>query len=303
MTSALQPRLVVALILVAGVAAAWSGVSISHGLQDAALARESQAVSQRDTAGLEETRARLDLIAATSEHAQLASVAAERPTLLDALTAAKSALAAAEGKVDVDAQRHAIIDAENRGFAERGDPAVVRAAAETIRTATGEVTAAVDASARALAAAASTPAVTYSASQVVGAPASGTQNGQDDWFAQARALLDRVGGSGIELRAFDGGCGDVVAGACAFVPAYIAVTPAFAELSSRQKIWTLTHEVAHFSEMNVWFDLQDSPRYQQLFGDNPERLANCMAQVRGAYSGCSSDEVDFAAGVWNGVVS
>ncbi len=65
----------------------------------------------------------------------------------------------------------------------------------------------------------------------------------------------------------------------------------------------MTHELAHFYQGYVWYQIQDSPRFQSVFRGDIERLANCMAQVRGAYSGCSGDELDFAASVWDGNVS
>jgi hypothetical protein len=302
---------------------------VAVGTSRAADAAESeQRAETRAVAAAQDRAAALgeELAAQRATADERAAVLDARPAFTEALAAAGAALATADGRVDASAQRQRIVDAQTIVSGERADPAIVAASAEVVRTATAEVTTAVAAYEAEQARLAAEAAATAfrpggsgrssggsggsggsgsgggSGGSGSGGGSSGDSGGSGggDWFSEARAILDRVGGGGIELRRFDGGCGAVEVAACAYLPAYIGVMPNFASLSYGRKVWLMTHELAHFYEGYVWWELQDSATFGSLFGGDMELLANCMAQARGAYNGCSGDRVAFAAGVWNG---
>ena len=307
--------LVAGTVLVLGVAAGVVAVRAGGAATAAEAGRQGAAHA------LAETRDRVaaldgELRATRTRSEALSAVLDARRDFVAAVAAARTALESAGGKVDVSSQRQRILDAQTTVLAERADAGVVATAAADVRAATTEVADAVAAhdaeQARLVAArvpgpvrsdgSGGRPSAGGSAGGGGTSGSGGASDGGGDWFADARAILTRVGGGDIELRAFDGSCGAVEVAACAYIPAYIGVMPSFASLSYGRKVWLMTHELAHFYEGYVWWDILDSPTFGALFGGDMERLADCMAQVRGAYSGCSGDQVSWAAGIWDGAV-
>ncbi|MFB7251152.1 hypothetical protein [Microbacterium sp. NPDC056234] len=129
------------------------------------------------------------------------------------------------------------------------------------------------------------------------------QGAEPDGHSRVRAALDLVGGEDVGLEA-SSSCAGGTAAACANSDGYIKYSAEVATWSDSRLQWAMAHELAHIHQFRVWGALNDSGAYQELFGGDPELLANCMALVRGYAGavGCDSDQQAWASGVWVGVV-
>ena len=237
-----------------------------------------------------------------------------RTPFIAAIGTFSTALASAKGKVDASAHLARVTTAQATVLAERERPDVVAAATTTVTSATGEVNTAVKAYeeeqrriAEAAAAAAAARARASSGRWSGGASLASTgggssSNGGGNAVDRARAALNQVGGGHVPVRAYDGNCQGRYADACSLSSGYIAVAPGIASYSQGRLLWAMAHELAHQYQFGAWGALQRSGSFASLFGGNFEKLANCMAAVRGYGSGnvsCSGEQLNFAAGVWN----
>lgn len=278
--------------------------SVATDAQITSLRAEAAAAeTDMDAAELSQFGADVIRLATQTDYTVRQSVLDERPGFVAAVAAADAAFASAKDKVDVASSRAAVIAAQDAVRAERLDSALVRAqttAVTDIATAvTAEVKAHDDRIAAARAAASRTGGRTGGSGGAVGGPG---------WFADMRQRLTNVGGSHVELREFDGQCGGTYALACAYSQGYIAVAPGIASWSGSRKNWAMVHELAHTYHFARWGAVAGSGGYSQLFGSNPELLANCMASARGYTdhghnSQCNSDRLAWAAALWNGNVA
>lgn len=244
-----------------------------------------------------------DLADVTAIYDARQTVLGERAAFVAAVARADAAFTSAKGKVEVEDRRQAVIASQNKVLSERTDAGAVSAQTTVVADIASKVEAEVKAH--------DERAATASRSVRTPAPARSAQatapsNGGGDWFADMRQRLNAVGGGHINLVEYDGTCGGQFAAACSYSGGTIKVHSSIAGWSSARKSWAMTHELAHQSHFNAWNDINASAGYQQLFGSNPEILANCMASARG-YSNhghhCSSDMVNWAAGIWNGRIA
>lgn len=219
----------------------------------------------------------------------IAALAASRPAFDDVIAQAAAALTSAQGKADVDAARAAIHAAQSAVLAERKNPATVATATATVSA----IVASLNGDAAAFDAA--TAGSTHAGGAGGGPGASG--------FDRVRRALDRVGGAGVPLYE-SGGCAGGDAPACANSEGYIKYRADLADWPEDRLLWAMAHELAHIHQFRVWGDLSASDAYAQLFSDDPEFLANCMAAVRGypGSVGCDSVQQGWAASIWVGVV-
>lgn len=248
-----------------------------------------------------------DLSDAASEHAARQAVLGERAAFVAAVASADAAFNAAKDKVSVDSSREAVIAAQNTVLAEKSDPQVVVAQTAAVADIAVKVTADVKAHDERVAAAAASRANKsggWAPSRGQSSPA--PSGGGGDWFGDMRQRLNAVGGSHITLVEYDGSCGGQFAMACSFSGGTIKVHSSIAGMSPARRSWSMAHELAHQSHFNRWSEINGSAGYQQLFGSNPELLANCMASARG-YSNhghrCSGEMVNWAAGIWDGRIA
>lgn len=243
-----------------------------------------------------------------TEASVLAEAAAARTTFVDALGALRTALESAADKVDVASQRQAALDAQATVVAAPDEPETYAEPIAAVQRATSEVDAKVkayEAEQRRKAAEAAARR-SYSAPITRGSSGSTGGGGGAGWFAEMRAILNNVGGSGYALVEYDGNCGGVTAPACAKSNGTIMVSSAVANWPYVTKVWGMTHELAHQYQFRVWKQMTASPSYQTLFNKNPELLANCMAATRGATQaagGCGPAQLGWAAGIWQGIVA
>jgi hypothetical protein len=133
--------------------------------------------------------------------------------------------------------------------------------------------------------------------------ASSVQGADADGHARVRAALDLVGGEDVGLEQ-SSSCAGGTAAACANSNGYIKYRADVATWSDSRLNWAMAHELAHIHQFRVWGTLNDSGAYQEMFGGDPEFLANCMAVVRGYAGsvGCDPEQLAWASGIWVGVV-
>lgn len=133
--------------------------------------------------------------------------------------------------------------------------------------------------------------------------ASSVQGADADGHARVREALDLVGGEGVGLEQ-SSSCAGGTAAACANSNGYIKYRADVATWSDSRLNWAMAHELAHIHQFRVWGTLNESSAYQEMFGGDPEFLANCMAVVRGYAGsvGCDSEQQAWASGIWVGVV-
>lgn len=263
-------------------------------------------------------RTELELVSTLADHdarAALSGTLVEaRAPFLAAVGAFGTTLESATGKVDASAHRARVETAQDAVLAERDRPDVVAAATETVRSSAGELDAAVksyDEEQRRIAEAAAAAAAAASAAKSRGGSGGwsggasiaqsrgGGGGGGGNAVDRARGALAQVGGGHIAVRAYDGNCQGRYADTCSYSSGYIAVAPAIAGYSQSRLLWAMAHEFAHQAQFGVWGSLQRSGTFAALYGGNMEKLANCMAAVRGYGSGCSAEQMHFASGVWN----
>lgn len=122
-----------------------------------------------------------------------------------------------------------------------------------------------------------------------------------DWLGELRSILNNVGGGHIGLSEYDGNCGGGYSDACSSSNGEIFVTKTLASKSYGTKVWAMTHELAHQYQFKSWGSISSAPEYQNLFGGDIEKLANCMAVARGNGGGisCSQAQIDWAGQIWN----
>ncbi len=274
-------------------------------------ARESRVLAldtdiEHAQASLTDLRTTIDV--ENAEASVLAEAATARGTFVEAVGALRTALDKAANKVDVGSQRQAALDAQATVTTAPDEPGTYTEPTAAVQRATSEVDAKVkayEAEQRRKAAAAA--ARSYSAPVTRGSgSAPSTGGGGGGWFAEMRAILNNVGGSGYALVEYDGNCGGVTAPACASSGGTIMVSSAVANWPYVTKVWGMTHELAHQYQFRVWKQMTASPSYQTLFNNNPELLANCMAATRGATQaagGCGPAQLGWAAGIWQGIVA
>lgn len=243
-----------------------------------------------------------------TEASLLAEAATARKTFVDAVGGLRTSLESATNKVDVASQRQAALDAQATVISAPDDPETYTEPTAAVQRATSEVDAKVkayEAEQRRKAAEAAARR-SYSAPITRGSSGSTGGGGGGGWFAEMRAILNNVGGSGYALVEYDGNCGGVTAPACASSNGTIMVSSAVANWPYVTKVWGMTHELAHQYQFRVWKQMTASPSYQTLFNKNPELLANCMAATRGATQaagGCGPAQLGWAAGIWQGIVA
>jgi len=128
-----------------------------------------------------------------------------------------------------------------------------------------------------------------------------------NWFAEARAILNKVGGKHVKLVKYNGNCSGHRVVACTSFKGttvtHIAISSGFAKWSKARKVWALTHELAHTYQVKIMPKLKAAPNFKKLFGSNLETLANCMASVKGKTNHgtrCTSTMLKAAAKVWKG---
>lgn len=122
--------------------------------------------------------------------------------------------------------------------------------------------------------------------------------GGGNWFSEMRQILNDVGGSWVSLEEFDGYCGGTWAKGCA-TPGLIRINSSAADESTWRKYWIMTHELAHIHQFGRWDELNNDSQYHDLFGGNPEKMANCMATLRGySVTSCTQDQLNYAGGYW-----
>jgi hypothetical protein len=234
----------------------------------------------------------------------------ERPAFIEAVRSAGAAFEAAAGKVDVSTAHAAVLQAQATVLAETESTDAVKAQTAAVTQATADVTAAVAAFDARKAAenvkkpAGSAPAAPLAptTSQPAPPPAPALS-----WFDDMRQRLNNAGGSHVSLFEYDGQCGGRYAVACSFAGVGIGVHSGIASWTSARKNWVATHELAHQYHFAVWNQVASSGGYGQLFGGDPELLANCMSSARGVTNhghagACTRDRIDWAAQIWNGVV-
>lgn len=246
-----------------------------------------------------------DLSDVASEYEARQAVLGERAAFVAAVTDADAAFATAKDKVSVESSREAVIAAQNAVLAERADPKVVIAQTAAVAGIATKVIAEVKAHDERVAATAAARA-NQSSGWAPSRGQSSPSGGGGDWFADMRQRLNTVGGGHINLEEYDGTCGGQFAAACSFSGGTIKVHSSIAGWSSSRKNWAMSHELAHQSHFNRWSEINGSAGYQQLFGSNPELLANCMASARGYTNHghrCSGEMVNWASGVWAGRIA
>lgn len=281
------------------------GITVISGISQASAAADRaqgnatvQALNARASASETETAKLVAETRAVTQHVAAAqAVLNKRPAFLSAIADFRTAADAATGKVDIAAERAVVLAAQAAVVAERTNPASVDTQTKIVTDATAKVMAAVAAwqGAHQLPAPKKLPTTRRATPS---APAS-------DWLAEARSILDQVGGTGIPLEAYDGHCGSKVAVGCSQA-GIIKVAPTFASMSTSRKYWAMTHELAHQYQFRIMSQLRASATFGSLFGGNLELLANCQAADHGhpsAYQSCSSTQLSWAQNIWNGVVA
>ena len=253
--------------------------------------------------------------------ATIAGLLESKTEFLTAVSDYKTVVTEAAGKVDtaatdeqVKAQQQKVITAvetnpeyRSDGVLFKDDPVdVLKTATADVNTLTSQLRADIKTyeAQQAQQAARSKPAPNRNPSN----PAN--NSGPYDWYADARNILNQVGGGFVELERFDGNCGSVPNVEACTYGNVIAVGPKFGTISYARKVWVMTHELAHIYQFKVWGTLMDSGTYQALYQDSAgypaiEKLANCMTKTRGVYYSslnCSQDMLNFASGIWNGSV-
>ncbi|WP_248149891.1 hypothetical protein [Microbacterium aoyamense] len=309
----------------AAVVVAVIGVTLCSLSATSALVQSFSTDIQIDERQAQVTPAQLDLSAAESvrldaetveavlesSYAARQAVLEARPAFVAAVAAATTAFASAKDKVDVSGHRAAVVTAQDVVRATTTDAKLVQEQSDAVTAIASTVTAEVkafDERVAAEAAARAAAAVARESRSYDGAVWTGEGAGAGDWFADMRQRLTNVGGGHIELRQFDGSCGGVQSVACAYSTGGIRVAPAIASWSSARKNWAMVHELAHTVHFSRWSAVAASAGYAQLFGSDPELLANCMASARGytnhGHAGqCTGDRIAWAAQLWNGVVA
>ncbi len=211
-----------------------------------------------------------------------------RPAFLTEVAALRTALDAAEGKIDTDAHRASAQSAQQAVLAERRDPATVTAATQTLHAITAKVGEQVS---------------TWQAAQFAGPGGPAWSSSGPDGYARVRAALDLVGGGGVGLYE-SSSCAGGTAPACANSNGYIKYRADIAGWGADRLNWAMAHELAHIYQFRVWGAMTSSGAYRSMFGGDPEFLANCMAVVRGypGAVGCTVDQQAWASGIWVGVV-
>lgn len=228
---------------------------------------------------------------AEGDTADRAAVLEVRPAFLAEIAGLRTAITAAEGKVDTSAHLAAARSAQQAVLAELSDPVVVTNATATVHALTEKVTEQVS---------------SWEAAQIVRTAGPGgpvyTTSGPDG-HARVRAALDQVGGGGIGLYE-SSSCAGGNAPACANSNGYIKYRADIAGWSTGRLNWAMAHELAHIYQFRVWGALNSSGAYAAMFGGDPEFLANCMAVVRGypGGQGCDGDQQAWASGIWVGAV-
>ena len=245
-----------------------------------------------------------ELTAAQDELTIKNDLAEQRIPYGESLAKASEVLASAVDKVDTTEDRRRILESQNKVLAaEKAEQIIVEIT--VIKDLTKSITdkiAAYDAE-QARLAAENAAREQANRSYSNGASDGGEISAGGDWFSQMRSILDSVGGSWVPLKSFDEvSCGGISEYACTYSTGTIVVGPAIANWSYSRKQWAMAHELAHVFQFQVWDTLVASGSYANLFGSNPETLANCMAAVKGYYSSCSGAQMDFSRSIWNGSV-
>lgn len=245
----------------------------------------------------EKTSAQLTEITLT--HDANEALLIERANFVAAVASAAAAFTSASGKVDVAAHHAAVIVAQDAVLTEKVDAAVVASQTTVVNGIAAQVTADV-------AAFDEQAARSSSAGRSTGGASSSGGNAGVGWFEDFRQRLNDVGGGHIALVEYDGWCGSQFAAACSFMDGTIKVHSSIADMSSGARSWAAAHEYAHQVHFVYWFQVNNSPGYQQLFGSNPETLANCMAASAGYGNRgqhCSGEMLDWAGGIWGGHIA
>lgn len=228
-----------------------------------------------------------------------------RPAFIAAVTAAREAFNDAPEAVDVTTLRKQVLAAQEKvvtaSTVDVMNDATVEAsaAAATAKEKTAQWRAQQAAARASIGARGLGGGLTVGTGLNVGAAKSG-------WFAELRSILNKVGGSHITLKEYDGNCGGVNAPACSFSNGWIGVTSALAPRSYSYKVWVMTHELAHHYQFTMMTRIKASATYQSMFGSNIELLANCMAYAHGSprYGHtCSTAQVNWSASIWRGALS
>lgn len=132
----------------------------------------------------------------------------------------------------------------------------------------------------------------------------GSKAGNQDFYGEARSILNQLGGGWVDLRVLNEDCQGVSEYACA-LPGRIYISPLFSGLSYGRKHWMVAHEYAHMFQFQNWGTIYDSQKFYDLYGGDIELLANCMVRFRGWDYGyghsCSPQQIQESGGIWGGV--
>lgn len=279
--------------------------------QEVTALRASVAEAEADVEGSKALlgTAVAELASLVSEHDARQAVLDERGAFVKAVSAADAALTSAKDKLDVAGQREKVLAAQQAVLAERSDPEVVASQAAVVADLAAKITAEVKAHDERVASEAKARAAATNSSSSAGSQSAAPNRGGGgggNWFADMRQRLNAVGGGHVALSEYNGQCGGGFAVACSVAGGGIKVHPDIAGWSSSRKNWAMSHELAHQVHFQHWSAVGDSAGYRQLFGSNPELLANCMASARGYTDhghSCSGEMVGWAGGLWSGRIA
>ncbi|UYO96515.1 hypothetical protein OED01_13010 [Microbacterium sp. M28] len=261
-----------------------------EGQREELLAQAGEVAAQADAAEDRTHYLSGTIALAEDQRDALQALADARPAFVDQLTALAAAFENAQGKVDVSDERVAAVSAQQTVLAERRAPETIAAATATIQALTTKVDQDVAAWDRGQVASSSATGASWAASG-------------PDGYARVRAALDLVGGGGVGLFE-SSSCAGGTAPACANSDGFIKYRADVATWSEGRLNWAMAHELAHIHQFRVWGTLNDSRAYRDMFGGDPEFLANCMAVVRGypGSVGCDPAQQAWASGIWVGAV-
>lgn len=254
----------------------------------AAIAELAQVSASLHSAEMRTDHLQGSIEIAQQEQSDRAELLALRPGFVAEITALRTALSEAEGKVDTATHRASALSAQQTVIAERKDPNAIVAATATVHALTGKIGEEVS---------------VWESAQYAAPEGPAWADSGPDGYARVRAALDRVGGAGVGLYE-SSSCAGGTAPACANSNGYIKYRADIANWGSGRLNWAMAHELAHIHQFRVWSTLTSSSGYRSLFNGDPEFLANCMAVVRGfpGSVGCDGDQQAWASGIWVGVV-
>lgn len=223
-----------------------------------------------------------------------------RATFMEALAAAKEALAEAEHLGDLESSHETLAEAEENVWDAKNNSGSVLFETDRVMRETGWLILM------------TSPLVDYLDPSMYVAEEDALTDTEGlqtlPSYHPARIALDAIGGTDIKLGSATSVCGPTnEAMACAYGNDVILLDDEYVNEDYDFLYHAMMHEYAHQVQFDYQLEMEASPGYSALFDSSYEWIADCMSASRipgylsGYMHGCSSEQLTYGENAWKGV--